>query len=285
MESVNQIQETLTSSKYLVFYKIMKYPIPTNMEYFFFEKKTNTHLTNKSWFSRNKKNKNMDEYINFINKHWKLYQSIPFIKEIYLCNSISFNALKKDSDIDLFIITSKNSIRRARFFSLLFFFILWLKRWKNIRKKFCLSFYVTQDHQNLYSINLSSSDIYLNYWLAHLIPLYQEQLNSSNIYKKNSRFNVTMPNHPKQFCINIWNKIYHWRSKIKKNLEFIFWWLFWRILEFTISSIWIPILSFKTKKLWKKWKWIIINNNMLKFHEDKRAKIHLIYEIEHKNYR
>ncbi|MFZ2150551.1 MAG: hypothetical protein WAZ12_04450 [Candidatus Absconditicoccaceae bacterium] len=285
MESVNQIQETLSASKYLVFYKIMKYPIPTNMEYFFFEKKINKNLTNKSGFSRNEKNKNMDEYINFINKYGKLYQSIPFIKEIYLCNSISFNALKKDSDIDLFIITNKNSIRRARFFSLLFFFILGLKRGRNIRKKFCLSFYVTQDHQNLYSINLSSSDIYLNYWLAHLIPLYQEQLNSSNIYKKNKRFNVTMPNHPKKFCINIGNKIYHGKSKIKKNLEFIFGGLFGKILEFTIGSIWIPILSFKTKKLGKKGQGIIINNNMLKFHEDKRAKIHLIYEIEHKNYR
>jgi hypothetical protein len=41
MEPVNQIQETLSASKYLVFYKIMKYPIPTNMEYFFFEKKIN----------------------------------------------------------------------------------------------------------------------------------------------------------------------------------------------------------------------------------------------------
>jgi hypothetical protein len=285
MESVNQIKEILSATRYLTFYKIMKYPIPINMEYFFFEKKTDIDFKTKisqDWFSRQEKNKYMDGYIEFINKHWKLYQSIPFIKEIYLCNSISFNALKKDSDIDLFITTHKNSIRRARFFSLLFFFILWLKRWKKIRKKFCLSFYVTEDHQNLYSINLPRADVYLNYWLAHLIPLYQEQLNSSNIYKKNKRFNITMPNHPQRFCINIWNKIYHWKSKFKKRLEFIFWWLPWKALEIIISSVWIPILSLKTKRLWKKWQWIIVNNNMLKFHEDKRPQIHLMYEIEHK---
>lgn len=263
----------------------MKYPIPTNMEYFFFEKKINNNFKEKSWFSRNEKNKYMDEFIQFIDKYWKIYQSIPFIKEIYLCNSISFNALKENSDIDLFIITRKNSIRRARFFSLLFFFLLWLKRWKTIRKKFCLSFYITQDHQNLYSINLPRSDVYLNYWLAHLIPLYQEQLNTSNIYKKNTRFKVNMPNHPQKFCINIWNKKYHWNSKTKKRLEFIFWWILWKAIEILISSIWIPILSTKTKKLWKKWKWIIINNNMLKFYDDKRFQIHLMYEIEHKNYR
>ena len=33
------------------------------------------------------------------------FQSIPFIEQIFLCNSISFNALDKNSDIDLFIIT------------------------------------------------------------------------------------------------------------------------------------------------------------------------------------
>lgn len=285
MESVNQIKEILWANKYLTFYKIMKYPIPTNMEYFFFEKKTNINLKNKSWFSRNEKNKYMDEYIEYINKYWKIYQSIPFVKEIYLCNSISFNALKKDSDIDLFIITSKNSIRRARFFSLLIFFILWLKRGRKVRKKFCLSFYVTQDHQDLYKISLPSSDIYLNYWLAHLIPLYQEQLNTTNIYKNNKRFGVTMPNHPKKFCINIWSTIYHWGSNFKKKLEFILWWLFWKVLEIVISSIRTPILSLKTKGLWKKWKWIIINNSMLKFHEDKRPKIHLMYDIERKNHR
>ncbi len=315
MESVNKIKNILSASEYLVFYKIMKYPIPTNMEYFFFEKKIDNNLKNKVWFSRNEKNKYMDEYIQFINKYWNIYQSIPFIKEIYLCNSISFNALKKDSDIDLFIITQKNSIRRARFFSLLFFVILWLKRWKNIkkdaeasprsltsflsrfsgiwifwnsytvRKKFCLSFYITEDHLNLYNINLPRSDVYLNYWLAHLIPLYQEQLNSSNIYKKNKRFNITMPNHPQKFCINIWNKTFHWKSNLKKKLEYVFGWFFWNAVEILISSVWIPILSYKTKKLWKKWQWIIINNNMLKFYDDKRFQIHLMYEIEHKSYR
>jgi hypothetical protein len=47
MESVNKIKNILSASEYLVFYKIMKYPIPTNMEYFFFEKKIDNNLKNK----------------------------------------------------------------------------------------------------------------------------------------------------------------------------------------------------------------------------------------------
>lgn len=288
MEWIKKLQETLIADKYLIFYKIMKYPIPKRMEYFFFDKKVNDNknIGIDNSFSRNKENKHMDEYISFINTFWKLYRSIPFIKQIFLCNSITFNALKKDSDIDLFIITKKDSIRRARLFSLIFFFIHWIKRHKyKIRKKFCLSFYVSEDNINLYNIMLAKSDIYLNYWLAHLVSIYEEKKNNINIYQKNPRFKVTMPNHPQKQCINIWNKIFFWNNKIKNILEKLFWWLIWKIIEETIKTIWIPILKKKTKKLWKDSKWIIISDKMLKFYKDQREKIHLIYKIQSKTIR
>jgi|GEM_PF-2625031 len=76
MESVNKIKEILLSNKYLIFYKIMKYPIPQNMEYFFFKKNIKNNIKDKSYsidinksFSRKTKNKNMDEYVNFINRY------------------------------------------------------------------------------------------------------------------------------------------------------------------------------------------------------------------------
>jgi hypothetical protein len=40
MESVNKLKDIFLANKYLIFYKIMKYPVPKNMEYFFFGKKT-----------------------------------------------------------------------------------------------------------------------------------------------------------------------------------------------------------------------------------------------------
>jgi predicted nucleotidyltransferase len=46
----------------------------------------------------------MDEYLNEIKRLKITFQSIPFVEEIYLCNSITFNALDENSDIDLFII-------------------------------------------------------------------------------------------------------------------------------------------------------------------------------------
>lgn len=265
----------------LIFYELMNYPIPFQKELFYFEKKTQTQWLEK-WFSRKEKNQFLENFIEKINKHGKLYQSLPFISEIFLCNSISFNAVKRDSDIDLFIITKNNSIWRARFFSAIFFKILWLKRSKiNKKQKFCLSFYISEKHRNLYSIMLNKTDIYLTYWIAHLVPLYQEK-NYQTIFLQNKWLSELLPNHPMDYCINIWNKKFIGKSKVKKILEFLFWWFFGKIIERIIKIIWLPILNKKIYKLWNKWKHIIINDNMLKFHDDIREEIHLLYKIKQK---
>lgn len=270
----------------LLFYKIMGYPVPKDIQFFeYWAKKNNDNYEKNKAFSRSKKNEYIEEFITKINKFWNLYKSLPFISEIFLCNSITFNSLKEDSDIDIFIITKKNKLRRARFFSELYFTILWQKRFKkNKKQKFCLSFYTREDNTNLYSIMLKNkSDIYLWYRLAHLIPLYQEKENDDWIYKANPRFSAIFPNHPQKYCINIWTNLFTWKSIFKKIIEFLFWWLFWKLIEQLIKYIWKPILRYKTKKLWDKWKWIIVNDKMLKFYDDKRYQIASIFTLEQKN--
>ena len=270
----------------LLFYEIMDYPVPDNQKYFEYWLKTwkATYEQNQS-FSRKEKNKYIDEFSEKINKYWKLYKSLPFVSEIFLCNSITFNSLKEDSDIDIFIVTKKDKLRRARFFSELYFTILWQKRFKNnTKQKFCLSFYTTEDNTNLYQIMLKTkSDIYLWYRLAHLVPLYQETKEEWMIYKNNPWFEAMFPNHPQKYCINIWTGLFTWKSIFKKIIEFLFWWLFWRLIEKLIKYTRKPILRYKTKKLWDKWKWIIVNDQMLKFYDDKRYQIASIFTLEQKN--
>ncbi|MBU0627534.1 hypothetical protein KKG31_05850 [Patescibacteria group bacterium] len=88
---------------------------------------------------------------------------------------------------------------------MLFFVIFGLKRSLHKKsKKFCLSFYITQDAQNLYSVTLPKTDIYFSYWLAHLIPLYQEQ--ETNIYHHNKWLKSLLPNFPEQHIINVGTK-------------------------------------------------------------------------------
>ena len=188
----------------LLFYEIMNYPVPNDYKFFeYWAKKEELAYKENNNFSRNEKNQYIDEFWQKINKFRNLYRSLPFISEIFICNSISFNSLKEDSDIDVFIITKKNKLRRARFFSELYFTILWQKRFKkNKKQKFCLSFYVTENNKNLYSIMIDRSDIYLWYRLAHLVPLYQEEKEEWSMYKNNPWFEAMFPNHPQKYCIN-----------------------------------------------------------------------------------
>jgi len=274
-----KIFEVFSNSKELLFYKIMKYPIPTNYEFFLFWKKSKEKKEKKeTQFSRDTKCELMDQYIDYINKFRNIYKNIPFIKEIYLCNSITFNALHPNSDIDIFIVTKKNSLRRWRFFSVLIFFLLGIKRWKNKEKKFCLSFYTTEDNRNLYPICIEKNDIYLSYWLSHLVPLYIEDPDFKNIYEENKWINSTIPNHPQKHIINIWNNQLKWKTILKQIIEKILGWIQWKILEQIIKFIRLPIVITKSKRPKNKWSWIIINNKMLKFHRDIRLKIHLKYQ-------
>ena len=158
MWRVLKLYKNLSIQPYLRFYEIMSYPVPKNVEPFFQyseTERTNTKILLKNnnesetWnssFSRDKKSEYMDEYIKEIKRLRSTFQSIPFIEQIFLCNSITFNALDENSDIDLFIITKPWRIRTVKFRSMILFTMKGAKRfWKKIRKKICLSFFITSN--------------------------------------------------------------------------------------------------------------------------------------------
>jgi len=204
----------------LLFYEIMQYPIPLNKEFFSTSSEKNIPEEIKKDFSWEKEDALMREYRAEIIHHKKLFSSLPFIKDIYLCNSITFNALHPESDIDLFIITKKNALRRARLCSALFFFFLGLKRTRiSKRKKYCLTFYVTEDNQNLYTISLPTTDIYLAYRIAHLVPLYHEGIPKTSIYTHNQRIQAILPHRGEKQQIFLDIPIITGNTGIKKRLE------------------------------------------------------------------
>lgn len=113
------------------FYTIMGYPTPTAYDHYRHLTESHTpHTTSVSDrdFSWTTKSKQMESYLNFIHDVLPVLESIPFVSQIYLCNSISFNALHPGSDIDLCIITKPGYLRFARFFSWLYLTTRGLKR-------------------------------------------------------------------------------------------------------------------------------------------------------------
>lgn len=110
----NEVQETKDLS--FRFYKVMDYPIPQEEDYFAYHTKKKVRACPSSpSFSRSKKSSLMSDFLIFL-KRWKfLYSNFPFVEEIFLANSMTFNALSSSSDIDLFVITQQGRIWTARF--------------------------------------------------------------------------------------------------------------------------------------------------------------------------
>ncbi len=293
MWQTRKLIKTLSVQPYLRFYEIMKYPVPKNNELFFQYSKiepTNTNRMLKNicddetvdWFSRDQKSEYMDEYLEEIKRLKPIFQSIPFVEQIFLCNSISFNSLNENSDIDLFIVTEPGRIRTVKFCSMILFTLKWAKRfWKKIRKKICLSFFITSDSQNLYPISLPSLDIYLAYRIAHLVLIYQpnEDVNNS-FFESNKWIKWILPNYQEKQTISLWIKSFTWNTKFKNIMETLWSWFLWNIFEWIVKYIQKAIIRLKImlNPVWNKD--VIISDSMLKFHQDIREKVSLKYNVK-----
>ena len=252
------------------FYTMMGYPKAHPEQYFYYKQKVDTTvpITQKT---RPTYSNAMKQRIQKIEKYARLRRQLPFIKAIYLCDSMSFNAANDGSDIDLFFITKHRAIRRARWCSVCIFRLLGMKR--TLQKKswlFDCIFYVDENHTDLEKIFCQPEDIYLTYRLAHLIPLYTQEQAGYNIYTHNTRIKKILPNFPMQQSISLPIQIRKWSWYIKRVGELALgYWLdnFW---EYIIKTIWKPIVVRKTKKHGETGRWIIVTDTMLKFHNDKR---------------
>jgi hypothetical protein len=113
-------------------------------------------------------------------KYWKrtrfflpFIQFVPFIKMVGVCNTLAFNNANRDSDIDLFIVAKTGRLFFVRFFTLILFGLLGVRRHGNkIAGRFCLSFYADESALNLEKIQEGENDIYLPYWIMTMKPLY-----------------------------------------------------------------------------------------------------------------
>ena len=273
------------------FYTVMNYPVPLSRDEFLYideiEKSENEskakECIKKTDKIRETENEYTKKYLEEIHKRWRIYKSIPFIRQIHLCNSISFNALHEKSDIDLFIICNSWFVWLARFWSVLFFFLAKIKRGKKDKKmKFCLSFYADQNHCNFYHLRNTAWDRYLSYWLAHCVLLYtDESLNDNYFWEKNKELLDFLPNHPKKQNIHLDKIIYRWNNTFKNAIIWLSENRIGKIAQMCISKIRKVILYYKKSQLKKRTnKDIIISNNILKFHDDQRA----LFEFRQKSH-
>ena len=236
-----------------------------------FTKQQHQDFINKFWIKKNPTKVELDfykkaeKYINYIK--W-----IPGIKMIWIWNSIAMNCSNKESDIDLYIVSENNRMWIVRIFTTFIFQILWVRKTpKNHAWRFCLSFFSTIDWMDFSSFKIEN-DIYLYFWIIYFKPL----LDKDNTYDLFLEKNKSWANFEKYSYLIEENKKYikHKNNTkiIIKNLENIKN-IILNNIEIILKKIFINKTLNHFNKIWKPY-WIIINNNMLKFHNwDIREKI------------
>ena len=259
------------------FYEALGYPIPLNSSVFAYQQKINPEKSGENsdfwshWieFSREKENPYHKEYLTFVKKWSWLYKQFPFVDSIYLANSMTFNALHAGSDIDLFVITQERRVWLARFFMTLMMSVYSIKRSsKTTRKRFCLSFFVDRNNQNLESLLLDKRDIYLPYWIADLVPIYLHAW--ALIYSQNLWIQNYLPNWSPQQHISLGIHPSQGRGLFRKIIEICFYWWIGNFFEYCIQKIWSLRIRYLIAKKPELHRSVLYTESILKFHNDKR---------------
>jgi len=121
----------------------------------------------------------------------RILRFINGVKMVAICNNFYY---KKESDVDLFIVVSKNRMWLTRILATVILHLLGMRVYKNnVADMICLSFYVTEDNLDLKKIEIDNYDPYLYYWFSNLIPLYNAKMYNS-FFKENSYFRSKLPN-------------------------------------------------------------------------------------------
>jgi len=197
---------------------------------------------------------------------------VPFVRAVFVCNTLAMGSVSKDSDIDVLIITDKGRIWLARFLCNTALKLFGLSTGKRgIKNKICLSFFIDEEHLNLADLRINSPDVYLIYWLILLMPIYDPGDIRKEIIKKNawavnlisrgfaeyrmlSKYRVE-DNRASRIFKKIWEKI--WRTAYGNFLE-------------SQARI-VQMAKLKMRRLENKAdKSVMFNESIIKLHENDR---------------
>ncbi len=190
-----------------------------------------------------------------------IFKKIPGVKMIALSNTIGDYNLRKESDIDLFIVAEAGKIWTTRLFCVLVIKFLGLRPKPNNEKdKICLNFFTTPKFFNFENLRLKD-DIYFAYWMAGLDPIYNSNHTYEKFIKENNWLEEELPNWNIKSTLNF-----------KKNFKTIK-----RVLNIFIipteklsKMIQLSFMNKDLKEGMNKDNRVVINDDILKLHSKDR---------------
>ncbi len=193
----------------------------------------------------------------------KLLTYLPYVKAIFVVNSLAFQNVHTDSDIDLLIISQPGKIWSTRFFTTILAKLLRVRPRPNYTKDtLCLSFYVDGSALNLQKLMSDSADIHEVYWLSTLFPIYDPGNVRDKIVKANPWLMEYLPNfraiypHPLRTIPHSWLQYFTQTVIGILSIE-----RFWKSIQLTILPSELKRLSGPIEN-----SVVVLSDTLLKFH-------------------
>ncbi|MDD5039697.1 MAG: hypothetical protein PHY34_00945 [Patescibacteria group bacterium] len=198
----------------------------------------------------------------------KLLRFVPFVRMVGVCNTLAFNNSRPDADIDLFIITRHGRIWQSRFW------VVGLLRLLNVRPRpgrtrdtFCASFFLSDDALSIEQLQLRD-DIYLPYWTAQVVPVYDDGAYDRFVAANNW----------------VWKTIPHWITVAptpRRTVQPVRWLqqftqaLCALVPESIFKKYQLRIMPARLRDVANKDSRVIVTDRMLKFHDNDRRSVYL----------
>lgn len=204
-----------------------------------------------------------------LKKAWRFthYLSrLPGVSGVAISNTLALHHSRAEADIDFFVITRSGKIWSSRFWSLLPLMLTNQRpSAKSAQDKFCLSFWIDENHLNISPWKMPR-DIYYVYWLATLMPIYDNGV-FEKFWEENKWIYDYLPNfyipkiNPRRLVKNSW------------QLPIIGFEKFYRAIQMRIMPQELKNLSTNDKSD------VVIGDGTLKFHPtDRREQYQKLFD-------
>ncbi len=108
----------------------------------------------------------------------RLIAWVPFLRAIFVCNSVGAETATSQSDIDFLIIASPRRLWLVRFFCNVILRLAGLRTYgAKTAGRVCLSFFLDSENLDLSAWRVASDDVHFAYWLLQMLPLYDPEVN------------------------------------------------------------------------------------------------------------
>ena len=223
-------------------------------------------------------------------KKWRRVKSmarfceiIPYVKMVAVCNTLAIDNARKESDMDVFIVTSPERMWLARMMVTGIVSMLGYRRHgTNITDRVCLSFYVTAQSLDLEPLKIAvgQEDPYLRFWTTQIVPLMDDGI-YEKFQKNNAWVTTRLPN----------GWLWNWHERLLPVESLL------RNIKHSFESVFATGIGMQAEDWARRYQLkringhtnskaklgtteVIISENVLKFHEeDRRNKYNLAFRI------